>query len=204
MPYLENDDGMFARIAEEQVSKVGRAHRQHQLVGGEVVLAARQRHVDELLLMTQILGQLEKRFMMIVPFEQKLLFEVARVDVVVVLLHGLRGRHGRGLRMRFGRLLFLGLTRRDFGRRRGNHDFGARFLRLDLGGRRGRRRRWRFRWRRRRGRNHSLRVLLHVVVGGRRRRRQRRLLRGRRRHLLLGLRRGRRRRGRRRSRRCGV
>ena len=38
---------MLAGVPEEQVPEVGAAHGQDELVGGEVVLAARQGHVDE-------------------------------------------------------------------------------------------------------------------------------------------------------------
>ena len=52
---LEHDDGMLAGVAQEEVPEVGRAHRQDQLVRGEVVVAAREGHVDELLLVAQVL-----------------------------------------------------------------------------------------------------------------------------------------------------
>ena len=52
---LEDDDGVLAGVAQEEVPEVGRAHRQDQLVRGEVVVAAREGHVDELLLVAQVL-----------------------------------------------------------------------------------------------------------------------------------------------------
>ena len=53
---LEDDDGVLAGVAQEEVPEVGRAHRQDQLVGREVVVAAREGHVDELLLVAQVLS----------------------------------------------------------------------------------------------------------------------------------------------------
>ena len=47
MNILENDYRMLARIPEEEMAEVGAAHGQDELVSGEVVFAARQRHVDE-------------------------------------------------------------------------------------------------------------------------------------------------------------
>ena len=52
---LEDDDGVLAGVAQEEVPEVRRAHRQDQLVRGEVVVAAREGHVDELLLVAQVL-----------------------------------------------------------------------------------------------------------------------------------------------------
>ena len=52
---LEDDDGVLAGVAQEEAPEVGRAHRQDQLVRGEVVVAAREGHVDELLLVAQVL-----------------------------------------------------------------------------------------------------------------------------------------------------
>ena len=53
---LEDDDGVLAGVAQEEVAEVGRAYRQDQLVRGEVVVAAREGHVDELLLVAQVLS----------------------------------------------------------------------------------------------------------------------------------------------------
>ena len=40
-------------------------------MGGEVVIAAGDRHVDKLFLMAQVFGKLEKTFVMVFPSEHK-------------------------------------------------------------------------------------------------------------------------------------
>ena len=58
---LEDDDGVAAGVLEEELPEVGGADGEDQLVGGEVVLTTRYRHVDEKLpeknrLITSIFG----------------------------------------------------------------------------------------------------------------------------------------------------
>ena len=50
MHVLQHHDGVLAGVAQEEVAEVGGADGEDQLVRGEVVLAAGERDVDELLL----------------------------------------------------------------------------------------------------------------------------------------------------------
>ena len=43
---------------------------------GEVVLPARERNVDELLVVAEVLGQLEEALVVVVPLEEELLLEI--------------------------------------------------------------------------------------------------------------------------------
>ena len=64
---LEDHNRVFAGIPEKEILEVRAAHREDEFMGGEVVVATRDRHIDKLFLMAQVFGKLEKTLMMVLP-----------------------------------------------------------------------------------------------------------------------------------------
>ena len=70
---LEHDDGVFARVSQEQVLEVGAAHAEDELVGGEVVIPAGDCDIDELLLVAKVLRELKETLVVIFPAQHQVL-----------------------------------------------------------------------------------------------------------------------------------
>ena len=70
---LEHNNGVFAGVPQKEVLEVRAAHAEYELVGWEVVIPARDCHVDELLLVAKVLCKLKETLVVVFPAQHQVL-----------------------------------------------------------------------------------------------------------------------------------
>ncbi len=70
---------MLAWVAQKQILKIRRAHGQNKLVRGEVMVPARDCHVNKLFRVAEVFRQLEEALVVVLPLQHKVVKSLKQI-----------------------------------------------------------------------------------------------------------------------------